>query len=148
MQRGQFFTQSIVQAVMHSPQWNRTALIFLYDEHGGFYDSVPPPSACEPDDLLPDQDSSRKFDHLGFRTPLIIVSPYAKRNFVSHVPVDHTAVTRLVETRFDLPALTRRDANAWPLLDLFDFEHPDFSIPELPEAVIDPERDAQCKRDF
>jgi phospholipase C len=148
MQRGQVFTRSVVEAVMHSPQWPRTALIFLYDEHGGFYDSVPPPKACEPDDLLPDGDPERRFDHLGFRTPLIVVSPYAKRNYVSHVPVDHTSVTRLVETRFGLPALTRRDANAWPLLDLFDFEHPDLSIPELPEAVIDPERDAQCKRDF
>lgn len=68
--------------------------------------------------------------------------------YVSHVPVDHTSVTRLVETRFDLPALTRRDANAWPLLDMFDFEHPDLSVPELPEAVIDAQRDEQCKREF
>lgn len=148
IQRGQAFTRRVVEAVMHSPQWSRTALVLLYDEHGGFYDSMPPPGACEPDEMLPIGDEGRKFDHLGFRTPLLVISPYAKRNYVSHVPVDHTAVTRLVEARFGLAALTKRDANAWPLLDMFDFEHPDVSIPELPEAVIDPERDAQCKLEF
>lgn len=148
IQRGQAFTRRVVQAVMNSPQWPRTAMVMLYDEHGGFYDSQRPPAACEPDDLLPKDDPARRFDHLGFRTPLMVISPFAKRGYVSHVPVDHTAVTRLVEARFELPALTRRDANAWPLLDMFDFEHPDSSIPELPEAVIDPVRDAQCKREF
>jgi phospholipase C len=148
IQRGQAFTRKVVQAVMNSPQWPRTAMIFLYDEHGGFYDSQRPPAACEPDDMLPKDDPTRRFDHLGFRTPLMVISPFAKRGYVSHVPVDHTSVTRLVETRFDLPALTRRDANAWPLLDMFDFEHPDVSVPELPEAVIDPTRDEQCKREF
>ncbi|MEW5740141.1 MAG: alkaline phosphatase family protein [Myxococcota bacterium] len=148
IQHGQAFTAKVVNAVLTSPQWPRTALIFLYDEHGGFFDSVPPPKACEPDELRPIGDEERRFDHLGFRTPLIVVSPFARRGYVSHVPVDHTAVLRLVEARFELPALTRRDANAWPLLDLFDFEHPDVSVPKLPEAVIDPERDAACKRDF
>ena len=138
IQRGQAFTRRVVQAVMNSPQWPRTAMVLLYDEHGGFYDSQRPPSACEPDDLTPIGDDARRFDHLGFRTPLMVISPYARRHYVSHVPVDHTSVTRLVEARFGLPALTRRDANAWPLLDMFDFEHPDLSVPELPEAVIDP----------
>jgi phospholipase C len=148
IQRGQAFTKRVVDAVMRSPQWPRTAMVLLYDEHGGFYDSQRPPKACEPDDFLPMGDEARRFDHLGFRTPLMVISPFAKRNYVSHVPVDHTAVTRLVEARFDLPALTRRDANAWPLMDMFDFEHPDVSVPELPEAVIDPARDEQCKREF
>lgn len=148
IQLGQAFTAKVVRAVLASPNWPRTALIFLYDEHGGFYDSIPPPKACEPDDLPPKDDPARRFDHLGFRTPLIVVSPFAKRGYVSHVPVDHTAVTRLVETRFELPAMTKRDANAWPLLDLFDFDHPDTSVPSLPDAVVDPERDARCKRDF
>ena len=73
---------------------------------------------------------------------------HAKRGFVSHEPVDHTSITRLVELRFGLPALTARDANAWPLLDLLDFDHPDFTVPALPEATIDAARDAQCKADF
>ena len=59
-----------------------------------------------------------------------------------------TSVARLVETRFGLPALTARDANAWPLFDLFDWEHPDTSVPALPEAVIDPMHDTDCKAAF
>lgn len=148
IQHGQAFTAKVVNALLASPNWSKSALLFLYDEHGGFYDSVPPPKACEPDDKPPVDDPTRRFDHLGFRTPLIVVSPFVKRGYVSHVPVDHTAVTRLVETRFELPAMTKRDANAWPLLDLFDFDHPDTSVPALPEAVVDPERDARCKLDF
>ena len=53
IQRGQAFTKRVVDAVMRSPQWPRTAMVLLYDEHGGFYDSQRPPAACEPDDLRP-----------------------------------------------------------------------------------------------
>lgn len=148
MQIGQAFTAKVANAVMRSPQWPKTVLIFLYDEHGGFYDSVPPPKACAPDAFNPIGDDTRQFDHLGFRTPLIVVSPFARRGYVSHEVIDHTSVTRFVELRFGLKALTRRDANAWPLLDLFDWKNPDPSVPVLPEAVVDPARSAQCKLDF
>src|SRR5690606_2130750 len=104
------------------------ALIITYDEHGGFFDHVPPPEACPPDDLEPrasdGEPAPYRFDRLGFRVPLVVVSPYAKAGYVSHETTDLTSVLRLVEARFGLPALTRRDANAWPLLDMFDFEAP------------------------
>jgi phospholipase C len=138
----------VVDAVLQSPQWPKTVLIFLYDEHGGFYDSIPPPKACEPDAFRPKGDDARRFDHLGFRTPFVVVSPFAKRGYVSHEVIDHTSVTRFIELRFGLKALTARDANAWPLLDLFDWAKPDTSIPALPAAVVDPARNAQCKIDF
>ena len=77
-----------------------------------------------------------------------MISPFAKRGYVSHETIDHTSVTRFVEARFGLKALTARDANAWPLYDMFDFAHPDVSVPSLPPAVIDPVRDAKCKADF
>jgi phospholipase C len=58
---------------------------------------------------------------------------------VSHTVYDHTSVLRFIETRFDLPALTNRDANADPMLDLFDFQNPPYmKPPKLPAAVIDP----------
>ena len=148
VQVGQAFAAKIVNAVLTSPQWSKTVLIFLYDEHGGFYDSVPPPKACEPDAFGPKNDDTRRFDHLGFRTPLIVISPFAKRGYVSHEPVDHTSVTRFVEARFGLKALSARDANAWPLFDMFDFGKPDNSVPVLPAAEIDPVRDALCRADF
>ena len=148
IQVGQAFVAKVTEAVMRSPLWPRTVLIITYDEHGGFYDSVPPPKACRPDATPPVSEPHHGFDQLGFRTPLIVVSPWARRGHVSHEVVDHTSITRLVETRFGLPAMTGRDANAWPLLDLFDFAFADTSVPDLPEAVVDPAGRAQCARDF
>ena len=58
--------------------------------------------------------------------PFVVVSPYARQHFVSHTVYDHTSILRFIETRFDLPALTERDANADPMLDLFDFDNPPF----------------------
>lgn len=146
-QYGQQFIESVVNATMSSPAWPKTVLVITYDEHGGFYDHVPPPKACEPDSTPPTGGGTEglKFDRYGFRTPLIVVSPFVKRGYVSHQVVDHTSITRLVEARFGLPAMTARDANAWPLLDFFDFDHPDNSIPTLAQAMIDPARDAECK---
>jgi phospholipase C len=62
--------------------------------------------------------------------------PYARRGYVSHQVTDHTSILRFVEARFDLPALTHRDANAVPPLDMFDFAHPDLTVPTLPAATV------------
>ena len=62
-----------------------------------------------------------KTDRYGFRVPAVIASPWAKRNYVSHVVHDHTSILKLVETKWNLPALTYRDANASNLLDSLDF---------------------------
>jgi phospholipase C len=100
-----------------------------------------------PDDIAPllgPGDTPAGFDRYGFRVPLVVVSPYARRHYVSHVVHDHTAILRFIETRFDLPALTRRDANAAPLLEFFDFERAGTRIPHLPAAVVDPVRAAEC----
>ena len=100
-----------------------------------------------PDDIAPLlglEDTPAAFDRYGFRVPLVVVSPYARRHFVSHLVHDHTAILRFIETRFDLPALTRRDANAAPLLEFFHFQRADMRIPHLPSAVVDPVRAAEC----
>jgi phospholipase C len=108
------------------------------------YDHVVPPKACPPDSLPPDNGASVGFDQLGFRVPLIVVSPYAKHGYVSHAVTDATSILRFVESRFDLPALTARDANADPTSDMFDFAHPDFSVPTLPTVTIDQAKLAAC----
>ena len=79
-------------------------------------------------------------------TPALFMS--ARRGFVSHEPVDHTAILRFLSARFGLPALTGRDANSSALMDLFDFAHPDFTVPMLPEAAVDPAKDAECQMEF
>ncbi len=146
-QVGQAFSAGITNAVLTSPQWKSSALILSYDEQGGLYDHVAPPPACAPDGYAPQlgsDDVAGTFDQLGLRVPLIIVSPYAKRGFVSHHVTDHTSLLRLLETRFGLAALTHRDANAEPPFDMFDFAHPDFSIPNLPPAPLDEATKAAC----
>jgi phospholipase C len=152
MQVGQRFVADVVTALIASPQWPSSALFVTYDEHGGYYDHVRPPRACEPDDVPPDRregDVEAKFDRYGFRVPLIAVSPWVKPGFVSHRTYDLTSVLRFVQTRFGLPALTRRDANARPLLELFDFRRPGLlSPPPLPEATIDAERAERCRAEF
>jgi phospholipase C len=137
---GQALVASVVAAVMSSPQWPHAAMFLTYDEQGGLYDHVVPPAACAPDDFAPVVDAggvTAAFDELGLRVPMFVISPYAKRGYVSHQPTDHTSVLRFVEAVFGLPALTHRDANAVAPYDMFDFSHPDPSIPSLPTPTID-----------
>ena len=143
VQLGQAFVASIVDAMFTSPLWTDSALFITYDEHGGFYDHVPPPPACVPDAIPPNLqpgDESGAFDRYGIRVPFVVVSPFARKRYVSHTVTDQTSVLRFIETRFDLPALTNRDANAAPLLEMFDFADPPFlTPPKLPAATVDPD---------
>ena len=152
IQVGQRFASSVIGALIDGPQWPDAALFFTYDEHGGFYDHVRPPRACAPDDVSPQLrpgDTVAGFERYGFRVPLVAVSPWAKPGHVSHRVYDLTSVLRFIQTRFDLPALTRRDANARPLLDLFDFSAPHLLHPRpLPMANVDPRRAERCAREF
>ena len=144
---GQQMVAHITDAVMHSPHWPHAVLFVTYDEQGGFYDHVPPPAACAPDDFAPmlgPNGVAAGYDELGLRIPLFAISPYAKRGYVSHATTDHTSILRFVEHLFGLPALTHRDANAVPPFDLFDFEHPDVTVPALPDATIDQQKLADC----
>jgi phospholipase C len=146
---GQQFVSHIIAATLHGAAWKSSLLVLTYDEHGGFFDHVPPPPACVPDEHKANIKAGHlhpRFDHLGMRIPLIIVSPWAKRGYVSHLPSSHTSLLRLVQSRFDLPALTRRDANAMPPYDMLDFTAPArLEIPELPEPLVEPSRRKSCE---
>ncbi len=149
VQVGQAFVARVVAAVLASPTWSRSALLLTYDEHGGFYDHVPPPRACPPDEEPPRIEglsAGTRFDHLGVRVPFIAVSPFARAHYVSHRTYSHTSLLRFVQARAELPALTRRDANDEPPYDMFDFSHPAFaSPPRLPDAVIDEDERRRCE---
>jgi phospholipase C len=139
-QVGQAMVARIVASTMTSPHWPDAALFLTYDEQGGFYDHVPPPAACVPDDIPPQIDAGgvvAAYDSYGLRVPLMVISPYAKRGYVSHQVTDHTSILRFVSAKFGLPALTHRDANAVPPFDMFDFDHQDLTVPQLPDATID-----------
>lgn len=150
---GERYVERIVRSLMASPLWARSALFITYDEHGGFADHVVPPAACEPDELTPrinGMPAAGRFDRLGVRVPFMLVSPYARRHFVSHRTFDHTSILRFIEARFGLPALTRRDANANIPTDMFDFASPPFMTPPTlpPAGTIEPAVRERCTRMF
>jgi phospholipase C len=148
IQVGQAYVARVIAALTSSTVWNSSALFLTYDEHGGYYDHVPPSPACLPDSIPPmlaPDDMPGSFDRYGIRVPLAVISPFARPHFVSHVTYDHTSILRFIETRFDLPALTARDANADPMLDMFDFQNPEFlQPPSLAAAEIDAAHMDQC----
>ncbi|AKF07385.1 phospholipase C [Sandaracinus amylolyticus] len=152
VQNGQAWIREIVTAIMASPIWRESAIILTYDEWGGFYDHVPPPEACPPGDHAPALGPSHQpggFDRLGFRVPLVVVSPYSRPAHVSDRVTDLSSVVRLLQARYLLPAMSARDANAWPLLDMFDFSNAAFETPpQLAEAPIDEARLAACRAAF
>jgi phospholipase C len=129
VQVGEAWTKKIYDAAIASKAWPTTALLLTYDEAGGFADHVPPPS-----DACLARAIDKDFFELGVRVPLIAISPWARRHFVSHVRKEHASITRFIETVFDLPALTARDANADALLDMFDFDCAPKDVPAAPAA--------------
>lgn len=154
IQAGAQYASSIINSVMNSTSWPSTAIIFTYDEYGGIYDHVSPqggpnapfpnPDGIPPSDLEPTDIcygtpgiGTCDFDYTGYRVPLIVISPYTKKNYVSHLPMDTTAWLKLVEDRFNLPALTKRDA-AQPHMyqEFFDFNNPPWMTPPTPPAQL------------
>jgi phospholipase C len=129
----------VVHALFESPAWPHTLLLWTYDEHGGYYDHVPPPAAPVPDDVPPaitvPPDQPGTFGRYGFRVPAVVVSPYAKAHHVSHQVYDHTSVLAFIERKWNLPALTYRDANANDLSDFLELgarTPPFLTPPDLP----------------
>jgi phospholipase C len=141
VRNGEAYSASVINAVMNSPAWEHTVLFFTYDEHGGYYDHVPPPPAVAPDAIAPritvPPDQAGGFDRYGVRVPGFVISPFAKANYVSHVVHDQTSILKFIETKFNLGAMTFRDANADDLLDTLDFDHPAFlEPPTLPDPAL------------
>jgi phospholipase C len=136
---GEAVAAKVINAAMHGPQWAKTVVIYTYDEHGGYYDHVPPPPAIKPDNIAPGVDRegiTGAYDRYGIRVPGVIISPFAKPNYVSHVVHDQTSILKFIETKWNLGAMTYRDANADDLLDSLDFHAPPAFLepPTLPAA--------------
>jgi phospholipase C len=132
--RGQAFLSLVAKTLMSSPAWSKTALVITYDEWGGFFDHVKPPRL--PDNH--DTGARGKDDHAqaGFRVPTFLVSPWSRPGHVGHNVYDHTSILKLVEWRFGLAPLTKRDKAARNLAESLDFRAPR-PAPDLP-VVLDP----------
>jgi phospholipase C len=140
---GQAFSHNVVQAVLSSPVWPRTAMFLNYDEWGGFFDSVQrPPRARDARATDHDPGGADDFGQLGFRVPCTVLSPYSPSGALasSLAPAgrfyDHTSILKLIEWRFGLRSLTARDATAANIGELLDFgQAPRLDVDEITEAL-------------
>ena len=142
--RGEAFAAKVINAVMSGPGWKDTLLIWVFDEHGGYYDHVVPPKAIPPDNISPHTGGGpvyTGFAQYGFRVPCAVVSPWARPGYVSHQVFDHASICALVEHKWNMPAMTHRDANAHNMLDMLDLSRPAFAKPPKlakPLLSVDP----------
>lgn len=107
MCEGENWTVEIVNALMRSPEWERTAIVITWDDFGGFYDHVTPPHV----DLF----------GLGPRVPMLLISPWARQGHVANDTLEFSSVLKMIETIWGLPSLTARDRQASDMLNLFDY---------------------------
>jgi phospholipase C len=108
---GPAWVTSLVNAVGESKYWKSSAIFIFWDEYGGWYDHVAP--------------KMLDYDGLGLRVPLLVISPYAKKGYVSHVQYEHGSILKFVEDQFGLARLAASDTRATsPQKDCFDFSQP------------------------
>jgi phospholipase C len=165
IRKGESFAAEVINRVMHGPGWADTLLIWVYDEHGGYYDHVVPPDAVAPDDVRGRSRVAHRsllrpflkvlfpgyvrhaeqlvagpdaYDTYGFRVPAVVVSPFARPDCVLSDVFDHTSILKLIEEKWNLPALTRRDAAATSPLGALDLSAPPAFLtpPELPAPAV------------
>ena len=106
---GPSWVAQVVNAIGQSPAWNTTAIVIVWDDWGGWYDHIAPPG-------------TRHYGGLGFRVPMIVVSPYAKDGYISHNPYQFGSIVRLVEDNWGLGRLGTTDATSPDFVsDFFDF---------------------------
>jgi phospholipase C len=119
--QGPAWVASIVDAVGKSRFWNSTAIFIMWDDWGGLYDPVQP--------------VYEDYDGLGFRVPLLMVSAYAKKGYVTHVQYETASVLRFIEDNFGLPQLAAADARANdPATDAFDYNQKPRAFKKIPGA--------------
>jgi phospholipase C len=147
VQAGAGHVASIINPLLTSSSWKDSVFLFAFDEGGGAFDHAPPvavpsPDGIPPQDLIAGKDVAGDFTMTGVRVPNMIISPFAKKNFVSHTPMDYTAFLKFVETRFNLAPLTARDASMPDMTEFFDFTNGGpWAVPPIPPAQ---RRDGLC----
>ncbi|HEY5426438.1 MAG TPA: alkaline phosphatase family protein [Candidatus Tumulicola sp.] len=105
---GPSWVSQVVNAIGKSPAWNTTAIVIVWDDWGGFYDHVPPPQL--------------DYQGLGFRVPMLIVSPYAKPGYISHTQYEFASILKFVEDNWHLGRIGGNDERAASIIDCFDFK--------------------------
>lgn len=133
---GESFLAQIYNALRESPQWESTALLVLFDEHGGTYDHVPPPAAVIPDDYPGEQGFT--FDRFGVRVPALLISPYTKRGTVISDRFHSASFLHTMRELYDLgPALSKRDEVAPSLEVAFNRSEPRQGVHSVKARPVD-----------
>ena len=154
LKAGEQLIGDVFRILSGSPQWESSLLIVTYDEHGGFYDHVPPGAALPPGDH-PDYGLNEygfDFSSYGVRVPAVLVSPLFPKNSIDSTLYDHTSILRTLEHLFDLEPLTRRDAAANDFMHLLepgpgqDFPI-ELNIPKRDKANTPPKKDSYKDQD-
>jgi phospholipase C len=146
LRAGEAFLGQVYRAVTSGPGWKNTVLIINRDEWGEFYDTVTPPRVIAPNNVDTDLVNGQAL--LGFRVPVVLVSPFTRGNTatprINSQLYDHTSVLKLIEWRYNLPPLTSRDASnqVGNLASALNFSSPDVTVPSLP--VIAPPIPTPC----
>jgi len=104
---GPSWVASIVNAIGNSPYWQDTAILVTWDDWGGWYDHVKP--------------TIESVDENGFRVPLLVISPFAKKAYVSHIKHTFGSLVKFIEANYGLGSLGYQDARSDDLSDCFDF---------------------------
>ncbi|KAI8925162.1 phosphoesterase [Entophlyctis helioformis] len=144
--KGEAFVKKVYETLRASPQWNQTLFLITYDEHGGYYDHVVPPSGVPIPDASPVKPpfGDFKFDRLGVRVPTIVISPWVPKGGVVSSTVagrnyEHSSIPATIKKVFGLPNfLTKRDAWALPFDDIASLAAPRTDCPATIPTVYVP----------
>jgi len=120
---GPSWVASVVNAIGNSPYWGDTAIIVTWDDWGGWYDHVVPSLVAH------------NSNEQGFRVPLIVISPYVRAGYVSHVNHDFGSILKFIESTYGLPSLGYADSKADDLSDCFDFAQKPLVFKTIPAAL-------------
>ncbi len=129
VQLGQAFIATIATAIGQSPIWEKCLFVITYDEHGGFFDHVPPP---------PTYDDDAEFAQLGFRVPTLVMGPFARQGCVSSTRFEHCSILRTLQVRFGVTSVNARVDSANDLSSCLDpafFTNPQ-PMPPLPQVEV------------
>jgi phospholipase C len=138
---GEGLVKAVYEVIRNSPVWGSSLFVLIWDEHGGFYDHVPPPAAVAPGDTPQISSANRygfTFERYGPRVPAIVISPLVPANLIDHRLYDHASIPATVQAAFKLQPMTRRDATANHLLKLVSLTSPRTDAPATLPAPATP----------
>ena len=134
---GEALIKRVYEELRNSPLWETSVLVVMFDEHGGFFDHVPPPKVAPLDDGSVDHTHGFRFNQLGVRVPVLIISPWVKRGSIDHTVYEHSSLIASVVRHFGLEHLTSRDRGAADFLAKLSEKEPRKDTPARLHNTLD-----------